>query len=419
MSRLKMLFAVFVFGLLSISSARAVTVYYQPTPLPPGIPESNYHIRDGWVNNYYPAIKTFQDVSEFKIGGYGDSYLSLLKLDDEGLPKEVLNAYLFLYSLPRNGANPSQVALYPATSSWNTAVQWGNPSVSGVLEPYSSTLPSTLPSLAPGYSYSPPPAENTFYGMWITPFYNNWRSKISPNHGLVIYPNDGNNYQFNYFVSSNNVNDGMRPILRLDFTPSLNLKLPFDGTNGKKWRVTTEIGGIRCDGMHSGHQGTGYFSIDFSGKAKGPDGTLVTNPAVADVPIIAAAGGRVISVVSNIVVDSNPADGYGNSVVIEHGTTGITTRYSHIKPGSVNPSLVAGTTVVSQGTFLGHMGNTGWSEGVHLDFSLRYQGSATKDQGPLARIVMEGQILKSYQVDKCSGLETAQRFYPSSNVMIP
>ena len=77
---------------------------------------------------------------------------------------------------------------------------------------------------------------------------------------MVIYPNDGNNYQFDYFVSSNGADDGKRPILRLDFDPTLVLKMPFEAYN---WNVGTEIGGLGCAILHTGHTGNYYFAIDF------------------------------------------------------------------------------------------------------------------------------------------------------------
>jgi hypothetical protein len=57
---------------------------YQPTPYsksvidagatksPPIVP----HVTDGWVNNYYAPIKTFQDTDPLKIGGEIDIYHS-------------------------------------------------------------------------------------------------------------------------------------------------------------------------------------------------------------------------------------------------------------------------------------------------------------------------------------------------------
>lgn len=186
--------------LLSASGAEAVTVYYQPTPYPVTV-TSGVHITDGWVNDYFPSVKTFQDSDQLRIGGWGDRYLSLLKFDDiKGLPSPVTGAYLYLYSLPRGTSTPSQIALFRATSFWDKTVQWGDLNITGVAEPYYTTPPSKLPTLGvPGFAYSPPPGINTFYGMGITDWYNGWKNGIYANHGIVIYPNDGNNNQFDFF----------------------------------------------------------------------------------------------------------------------------------------------------------------------------------------------------------------------------
>jgi len=145
--------AIIAAGILHVQ-AQVTTVWYQPTSYPikkidgSPMPEDIgiVHIWDGWLNNYYPAIKTYQDNSdEIKIGGYGDIYTTLIKFDLTGLPQQVSGSYLYLYSLPRGASLPSKVALFMATSDWNTSVQWGNTSLANVFEPYSSVLPSTLP----------------------------------------------------------------------------------------------------------------------------------------------------------------------------------------------------------------------------------------------------------------------------------
>lgn len=247
--------------------------------------------------------------------------------------------------------------------------------------------------------------------MWITSFYNGWKNDATTNHGLVVYPIDGTNNQFDYFVSSDSTDDGKRPILRLDFTPTLELKMPF---NGLRWAVTTEIGGVGCGQVKTQHQGNGYFSIDFSGKAKDVNGTIVyPDPSTANIPILAAAGGTVRY--------AHYSSSAGNYVEIIHGNTGITTRYLHMKA----LPIVSPGQVVPQGKLLGYMGNTGESGGVHLDFNVQYYNitkgkwSGEKDEVPLAKVIMDNWILKSFQVDGCTTSGSSIRYYLSSNVMVP
>ena len=251
--------------------------------------------------------------------------------------------------------------------------------------------------------------------MWITSFYNGWKNDATTNHGLVVYPIDGNNNQFDYFVSSDSIDDGKRPILRLDFTPTLELKMPF---NGLRWAVTTEIGGVGCGQVKTQHQGNGYFSIDFSGKAKDANGNIVyPDPSTANIPILAATGGTVVSGAPTGGGDQIQSTTAGYFVRIQHQNTGITTGYLHLK---ASPLVRVGDTV-AQGKLLGYMGNTptNLGMGVHLDFNVQYNGSGTSDKAQLAKVIMDSWILKSFQVDGCTTSGDSIRYYPSSNVMVP
>jgi murein DD-endopeptidase MepM/ murein hydrolase activator NlpD len=66
--------------------------------------------------------------------------------------------------------------------------------------------------------------------------------------------------------------------------------------------------------------------------------------------------------------------GYGNMVVIDHGS--YQTLYAHLKS---SPSVSTGDSV-SAGTVIGYMGNTGFSTGPHLHFEIRH-GSDLIDPG--------------------------------------
>ncbi|MDQ0244727.1 peptidoglycan hydrolase CwlO-like protein [Bacillus fengqiuensis] len=78
-----------------------------------------------------------------------------------------------------------------------------------------------------------------------------------------------------------------------------------------------------------------------------------------DVPIVAAAGGRVIR--------SYYSSSYGNCVFITHMINGqvYTTVYAHME----NRAVSEGQTV-EKGQYLGYMGNTGRSKGAHLHFEI-------------------------------------------------
>lgn len=425
---MKRLLAILFFCLLFVQTANAVTAWYQPTPYPlkkadgSSMPKNDVrvvHLLDGWVNNWFGPSKSFQDADQMKIGGYGDTYASLIKFDLTGLPQQADNAYFYLYSLSRGGATPSQVALFRATEYWDTSIVWGDQTQSGYPENYYPWLPN----VTEGYAYSPSPSENIHYGMWVTSYYNGWKSGASANEGIVVYPNDGVNNQFDYFASSNHTNDALRPILRLDFAPTLELKIPLPGNI--RWLVTTEIGGYDCKGeydkYHADETGN-YFSIDFSWRNKNdaelqvypnpdPYGNRQDNGIY--IPVIAAAGGY--------VKFARWSDSNGWYVVIDHDNdgnlaTGFQTRYLHLQPPG--PTVAEGI-IVQQGDTLGYMGNTGISSGAHLHFGVRYADSGLSTVSALTKVVMDGWILKSFQTEctvNASGIPTDwNRYYRSGN----
>jgi murein DD-endopeptidase MepM/ murein hydrolase activator NlpD len=86
-------------------------------------------------------------------------------------------------------------------------------------------------------------------------------------------------------------------------------------------------------------------------------------------PIKAAAGG--------VVVWAGPRGGYGNAVIIDHGS-GVGTVYAH----QSSVAVAAGQSV-SRGQVIGYVGHTGLAGGPHLHFEVRV-GGRTYD--PLAYV---------------------------------
>ena len=87
----------------------------------------------------------------------------------------------------------------------------------------------------------------------------------------------------------------------------------------------------------------------------------------------AAAPGKVLQVINT----SGWGDGWGSRVVIEHAP-GVLTTYNHYW---VNGIKVRPGQLVSTKTYLGQMGSTGKSDGVHLHFEL-YINGARVDPAP-------------------------------------
>ena len=104
--------------------------------------------------------------------------------------------------------------------------------------------------------------------------------------------------------------------------------------------------------------GFGFRNDPFSGRAALHTG--LDFPADIGTPILAAAGGMVVS--------SEPHPAYGNQVEIDHGN-GLLTRYAH-----ASKLLVKTGDLVKRGQLVALVGNSGRSTGPHLHFEVLIEG---------------------------------------------
>lgn len=233
--------------------------------------------------------------------------------------------------------------------------------------------------------------------------------------------------------------DARRPVLQLNFTPTLQLKMPLPGVLGPlklTWLLTNEIGGYECTGgipwPDTAHQDVGsdgnYYSIDITWTNKDGNGAA-SQYGQYNTPVLAAAGGKVVGVGGG----NNNGDFNGFYIVIDHDSdgnpnTGFSTRYLHLKQyaARANGTLLAVGNSVNQGDQIGIMGTTGkdangnpTSTAEHLHFGVRYQDHGYSYIPELTKVVMEGLILKSYQTECAvngSGVPTSRiRYYNSTN----
>jgi murein DD-endopeptidase MepM/ murein hydrolase activator NlpD len=86
--------------------------------------------------------------------------------------------------------------------------------------------------------------------------------------------------------------------------------------------------------------------------------------AALGTPVVAAAAGIVVAV-------AHTAVGYGNYVIIAHGS-GLLTLYGHL----LQTHVVAGQAVAA-GQVIGNEGSTGYSTGPHVHFEVRINGQVT------------------------------------------
>ena len=95
-----------------------------------------------------------------------------------------------------------------------------------------------------------------------------------------------------------------------------------------------------------------------------------TNRFHSGIDIGAPAGAKVIAANSGTVISASYMQGYGNTIIVDHGG-GLATLYAH------NTSLVASVgQKVSRGDTIAKVGSTGNSTGPHCHFEVRKNGQA-------------------------------------------
>lgn len=139
-----------------------------------------------------------------------------------------------------------------------------------------------------------------------------------------------------------------------------------DGT--KSLAYPTQGGVFIVSASEGGSGGTGDFSwpypLDYVTSEYGPRGTgfhegidFSGGPALSGEPIPAIGDGEVSSILSG--------GGFGNGVILFHGTFGSNDLYTLYAHMATAPVVSLGATV-SKGDTLGPVGNTGNSFGAHL-----------------------------------------------------
>ena len=143
--------------------------------------------------------------------------------------------------------------------------------------------------------------------------------------------------------------------------------------NGEDYNGSSDVKEFMCKMQNPLVNPSLYLNFDNFGEDRGDHihaGIDLASYGYKNIPIYAAQAG--------IVTESGFNGSMGNYVKIKHGNSGIETIYMHMVTGSVK---VQKDNKVGKGQFIGKMGTTGNSTGVHLHFEIRLNGNA-QNPGP-------------------------------------
>ncbi|WP_127794620.1 M23 family metallopeptidase [Agromyces sp. LHK192] len=119
------------------------------------------------------------------------------------------------------------------------------------------------------------------------------------------------------------------------------------------------------------------WAVPVTGRLTDGFGPRPSRPAGANefhrgTDVAAACGTPVFAATAGVVVEARTFGGYGNWVLIDHGS-GVSTGYAHLQDGGI---LVSPGEFVEAGKLIGLVGSTGASTGCHLHFEVRLNGVA-------------------------------------------
>ena len=188
-----------------LTSAVVVTPLTQGQPGRPG--------KDIWTTSYYsytPVQGTpggGLDDDRLRVGGWGDSYFSLIEFDLSGLPQVARTARVELFSRPQQ--QTTDLYLDRITAFWD----WRTQGTGGDRE---RLWWADRPAAAQWRSGTlPGPAGSQWYSIDITDLYNAWQAGTYPNYGIQLRPVSTDN-AWAEFYSANAADQTLRPRLVVD-----------------------------------------------------------------------------------------------------------------------------------------------------------------------------------------------------------
>jgi hypothetical protein len=152
---------------------------------------------DAWITNFFDYGSDFGvHDAQLQVGGWGDTYYSLIRFDLTSAPLHAVTAALVLQPFARGDASTAvPMQLYQVTSNWDNNVGW-----------FSQPTAAFIRDL-------PAPTVDFPYVVDVTALYNDWRTGRTANFGLELRP-QANDNRFNVFRASSYLSDpNLRPRL--------------------------------------------------------------------------------------------------------------------------------------------------------------------------------------------------------------
>ena len=182
----------------------------EPVVLQPGPADG----KDIWTTSIYsnsecskPGPGGGLNNDELRVGGWADSYYSLLQFDLSGVPATASSAIMYLYCYSNNSGTGTPLLLDRITQDWD----WRTSGTGCDRERlWWADKPETSQWRI---DQLPTPDLNQWYTVDITDLYNAWKNGTYPNYGLQLRPvSNWNNYDL--FYSSDYLGDpSLRPKL--------------------------------------------------------------------------------------------------------------------------------------------------------------------------------------------------------------
>lgn len=153
-----------------------------------------------------------KDDHELVVGGWGDSYYSLIEFNLNGLPSVATSARLELFCFTQRGFGTTPLFLDRITTFWDWRIQ-------GTGRDRERLWWADRPTATPWISSAlPAPVVGQWYSIDLTDLYNAWQANTYPNYGIQLRPFSTGNVWAEFYSSDYLGDPSLRPKLIVQST---------------------------------------------------------------------------------------------------------------------------------------------------------------------------------------------------------